>query len=179
MKISFKLRVLGILTALLLTESVAYAAETSTAKVEGSNRVKNKLGSYLAISEPAPTAIGVNLAYNVTDFLKASVGYGNISVSLGSYEASASTFGFGVRGMIPNWDFTPTLGIHYGHVSYAGQGLEVGGFTESGGHIYASLGFDWQTATGFNLNGGYRQSFKSGIGGGIYLGAGWFVNWLG
>ena len=55
----------------------------------------------------------------------------------------------------------------------------MGGFTQSGGHIYTNIGFDWQTSFGMNLAAGYNYSFRSGIGGGVYLNAGWFVNWLG
>lgn len=168
-------KVLGLLLLVSLTETTAFAAQTTVDTVE-SARTSKKLGMYLGIGDPCPTVLGINLAYNVTDFLKASVGYGSISV-LG---ASAKTLGAGIRGLVPGWNVSPTVGLHWAHVSYDGPGIiEVGGFKESSSHIYTTLGVDWQTGAGFNLNGGYHYSFKSGIGGGIYLGAGWFVNWLG
>ncbi len=184
-----KFKVIGIVLGLLLTETSGFAAEqaASTEKLE-SSRMKNKMGSYLSIAEPVPSVIGVNLAYNITDFLRATAGYGKVSVTSsisfsGSSavvnEATATTIGMGLKGFVPGWDFSPTAGLHFANISYSGaSGLEIGGFKESGSHLYTSIGFDWQAENGLNINGGYRHSFKSGIGGGFYLGAGWFVNWL-
>lgn len=186
MKLKFTL--LAVLMGVFLPHGNAYAA-TGESETDVSNRSQKRLGMYLAVKDPDPAILGINLAYNITDFLRASAGYGKITVTSGvslsqngtltTTEASASTFGFGVKGMMPGWNFTPTVGLHFATISYSGTGLEVGGFKESGSHLYGTAGFDWQTKVGFNLNGGFRYSFKSGIGGGIYLGAGWFVNWLG
>lgn len=183
----YRITLVGLsLLGLALFGRSGFAAESAS---QTSARVKNKLGSYLAINEPSPTIIGVNLAYNPTDFLRISAGYGKISVTTGisisaggnleATEASASTFGLGVRGFVPGWDLSPTVGLHYGLITYSGTGLEVGGFTESGGHMYVTMGADWQTDMGLNVSLGYKHSFKSGIGGGFYLGAGWFTNLLG
>lgn len=167
----------------LLLAGAAFGGEAGTS----SHRMNRRAGMYLSYGDPYPTVIGVNAAYSVTDFLKAQLGFGKISVASGIdfttgavTEASATTIGLGVKGMVPGWNFTPTVGLHWAHVSYSGAGLlKVGGFQDSGSHVYGSLGFDWQTAAEFNLTGGYQFSFKSGIGGGVYLGAGWFVDWLG
>lgn len=173
------LATVALLVGFVSTGYAATAPAGKTTSTEVSNRVKNSLGAYLGIGEPSPTLIGLNVAYNVTDFLRVGAGYGSLKFQMGSVEASASTFGFGVRGMMPGWNLTPTVGLHFAHVSYTGDRiLDVGGFTESGSHLYGSIGADWQTEGGFNLNAGYRYSFKSGIGGGAYLGAGWFVDWL-
>lgn len=184
-------RLLALSVLLLLADASAYASNGSN-KIETttSSRSAKRLGAYLGIGEPAPTLIGINLAYNVTDFLRASAGYGSLSVatslsfgsdgSLTANEASAKTFGVGVRGLVPGWSVSPTVGLHFAHVSYSGAGgLTVGGFQESGSHIYGSLGVDWQASFGLNLSAGYNYSFKSGIGGSAYLNAGWFVDWLG
>jgi hypothetical protein len=170
---------LTILTVLFLSESAAFADNSSVEQVQTSDRMKNRLGTYLGVAEPAPGLLGANVAYNVTDFLKASLGFGRISITSGTAEASATTVGAGVRALVPGWNVTPTAGLHYGHVFYSGTGmLAAGGFDQSGGHVYGSVGVDWQTPGGFNLNGGLRQSFRSGVGGGIYLGIGKYVNWL-
>lgn len=174
--------------AFLSFETNGYSA-TGESTESVSPRAKNKLGGYLSISEPSPTLVGLNVGYNVTDYLRASAGYGRLAVtsslSIGSdgeitgTEASATTLGFGVRGFVPGWALSPTAGLHFAHVAYGGEGLEVGGFKESGSHLYLTAGFDWQMDSGLNFGGGYRYSFKSGIGGGLYLSAGWFVDWLG
>jgi hypothetical protein len=162
-------------------------ADVGGATSNESYRMARRAGMYLAYGDPYPTIIGVGAAYQVTDFLKAQVGFGKVSAVTGSIsaagitvgEASATTVGFGVKGTVPGWNFTPTVGLHFAHLIYSGTGIEVGGFTQSGSHVYTSFGFDWQLQSGFNLSGGYQHSFKSGIGGGIFLGAGWFVDWLG
>ncbi len=161
---------------------------STTAAPDVSNRMKNRLGAYLAFREPAPTIIGLNLAYNPFDFLRVSAGYGKLTVtsSISCYnnnctttEASATTLGFGARAFVPGWSFSPSVGLHYGHVSYDGEGLEVGGFTESGGHIYTTLGVDWQAKGGFNGSLGYQRSLKGDVGGAVYLSAGWFFGFAG
>ncbi len=153
-----------------------------------SYRMARRAGMYVAYGDPYPTVLGVGVAYQLTDFLRAQAGFGKISVTNGitisasgitTQESSATTVGLGLKGMVPGWNFTPTVGLHFSHLSYSSSGISVGGFTESGSHVYTSLGFDWQAQGGFNLTGGYQLSFKSGIGGGLYLGAGWFVDWLG
>ncbi len=174
-----------------LIAGAAFGAEKQAAKNESneSYRMSRRAGMYLAYGDPYPTVLGVGAAYQITDFLRAQAGFGKISVTTGinisgngitTTEATATTFGVGLKGMVPGWNFTPTVGMHFSTLSYSGTGgLSVGGFTQSGSHIYTSLGFDWQTQQGFNLTGGYQLSFKSGVGGGLYLGAGWFVDWLG
>lgn len=174
-----------------LIASSAFAAPAGSKTVNESTdsaRMSRRTGMYLAYGDPYPTVLGVGAAYQITDFLRAQAGFGKISVTTGisigasgitTTEASATTFGLGLKGMVPGWNFTPTVGLHFAHLSYSGTGLSVGGFTNSGSHVYTSIGFDWQTQAGFNLTGGYQLSFKSGIGGGLYLGAGWFVDWLG
>lgn len=173
----------AVLTALVLTAWAflpnAYGATEGVVSTEVSHRVKNSLGAYIGIHDPSPAILGVNFAYNPTDFLRLSAGYGSMKMGIGEYEASAHTIGAGVKGMVPGWNITPTVGMHFAHVAYSGDFLLTNdGFNESGSHLYGTIGGDWQTESGFNLNIGYRHSFKAGVGGGAYLGAGWFVDWL-
>jgi hypothetical protein len=157
----------------------AMAQETVVEKTE-SHRTTKKLGSYLAVHDPAPAIVGINLAYNLTDFLRVSAGYGQLSVGVGALEASATTIGAGVTALVPGWSVSPAVGLKFASVIYSGNlGLDLGGFKESGSHVYGSLGVDWQASGGFNLAAGYNYSFKSGIGGSVYVAAGWFVDWLG
>jgi hypothetical protein len=163
----------------LASGSAFAAAKEKEAVSQDSHRMSRRAGMYLAYGDPYPTVLGISAAYQITDYLKASAGFGQLGVSVGAFEASTTTIGVGLKGMVPGWNLTPTVGLHFAHVSHTGGGFAVGGFTDSGAHVYTSFGFDWQTKAGFNLNGGYQLSFKSGIGGGLYLGAGWFVDWLG
>ena len=145
-----------------------------------SNRMKHKLGVHLGlIGDPFPTLIGFNVNYNVLDFLRATAGYGSISVTSGGGELTATTIGLGVRGMVPDWNFTPVVGLSWATVSVSvtgGATGDVGGFSGSGSHLYATFGVDWQTGAGFNVGAGYNLSLASGVGGLPYLNLGWYFS---
>lgn len=169
------------------TATSVFAMEAGTSLTSApSNRSAKKLGVYLGYGEPAPTVLGINVAYNLADFVRLRAGYGKLSsgtsVSVGGQtfdlgEASTTTLGAGARFSVPGWNLTPTAGIHFANVSYTGNGLTtVGGFNESGSHVYSTLGVDWQAQSGFNAGLGYQFSFKSGADNGLYLNAGWFFD---
>ncbi|MEK6705184.1 MAG: hypothetical protein AABZ06_05300 [Bdellovibrionota bacterium] len=156
-----------------------------------SNRMKNKIGAHIGLlGDPFPTLVGFNLNYNVLDFLRATAGYGSISAStsatVGSTTTSstltATTIGVGARAFVPGWNFSPVLGLSWANVSISATGTvsttTVGGFGVSASHLYASIGFDWQTDGGFNLGGGYNLSLKSGVGGLPYINLGWYFDFL-
>lgn len=164
---------LGLLVVFLLTGML-------TQDLQGqSNRMKNRLGFHLGlIGDPFPTLIGGNVNYNIMDFLRATAGYGSFSVAGTGGDISASTFGAGVRAMLPDWNFSPVVGLSWATVSvtFSGTGVlgDIGGFTGSASHMYATFGIDWQTGMGFNLGAGYNYSLKSGVGGLPYLNLGWY-----
>jgi hypothetical protein len=169
-----------------LTITKAEATNNSTSTTVESNRMKNRAGAYLGLlGDPYPTLVGVNLAYNVFDFMRVSAGFGKISASasFGSTEvsSSATTIGGTVRFMVPNWSLTPTAGLGFSHVSIsddAGVTVSVKNFTESASHLYGNFGFDWQSSGGFNVGAGYNYSFKSGIGGAVYVNLGWYFDFI-
>ena len=169
--------------------AVAFAAENeSTASAGLSNRMNNKLGAFVGIvGDPYPSILGVNVGYNVTDFMRASLGYGSIEVTTGmsvngSSVATTSTkvtsVGAGLTGFMPGWNLSPTAGLHITNVSTEGDGeIEVQGFQGNGTLLYGSLGLDWQAGSGFNLAAGYNVPFGKGAGG-LYASAGWFFDVL-
>jgi hypothetical protein len=157
---------------------------------EVSNRMGHRLGLYLGVGEPAPALLGMNAAYNVTDFFRASAGFGKVSAvsgisidgsgSMATTESSATTVGFGGKLFVPGWNISPTAGLGFAHLSYSGTPgfFSVGGFKESGNHVYASLGADYQAKSGFNAGLGLTQSFRSDVGTHFTVTAGWYVDWL-
>ncbi len=167
-------RLLGpVLVAILIIGIVGETAEAQ------SNRSKKKLGVHIGLlGDPFPTLIGGNVNYNVTDWARATVGYGSVTATVGTGELTASTFGFGGRFMVPDWNLTPVVGISWATVSVTASapGLvgDVGGFSGSGSHLYATFGFDWQTGAGFNVGAGYNLSLQSGVGGLPYVNLGWY-----
>ena len=170
----------AVFVLLILIPTVLFGQDS-----EQSNRMKNRLGVHAGLlGDPFPTLVGGNVNYNVTDFARVTAGYGSISVSVSgtgtSGELTASTFGAGVRCMVPGWNFSPVAGISWATVSVtvSGTGVigTVGGFGASASHMYATFGFDWQTGAGFNLGAGYNLSLKSGVGGLPYINLGWYFS---
>ncbi len=144
-----------------------------------SNRVNDRFGLHLGLlGDPFPTLVGINVNYNALDWLRATAGYGSITVSVTGGELTASTLGAGVRAMVPNWNFTPVLGMSVATVTVSATGAgvsgDVGGFAVSASHFYATIGFDYQAKIGFNIGAGYNVSLKSGVGGLPYVNLGWY-----
>jgi len=144
-----------------------------------SNRMKNQIGFHIGLlGDPFPTLVGFNANYNAMDWVRVTAGYGSISADVTGGTLKATTFGFGARFFVPDWNFTPVGGISWATVSVtvSGTGVigDVGGFSGSGSHLYATIGFDWQTGMGFSFGGGYNVSLKSDVGGLPYINLGWY-----
>lgn len=144
-----------------------------------SSRSEKKIGLHIGLlGDPFPTLIGFNANYNVTNWLRVTAGYGSVTASVTGGELKATTIGGGVRLFVPDWNFSPVGGISFASVSVSASGTgvvgDVGGFSGSASHMYATIGFDWQTGMGFNLGAGYNLSLKSGVGGLPYVNLGWY-----
>ena len=154
----------------------------STETVSSSNRMLRRAGVYLGlIGDPFPTIVGVNLAYNAFDFARFTAGIGKISASIGATEASATTLGATSKFFVPGWNLSPVAGLGFSYVSVSqtgGSKITVSNFNDSAAHVYATIGVDWQAASGFNIGAGYNVSFKSGVGGLPYLNLGWYFDFI-
>lgn len=159
-------------------------ANGATEKVEEtmSNRMRNRAGGYVGIlGDPFPTLVGLNLAYNVLDFMRATAGLGQVSATVGDAEATATTIGAGARFFVPGWSFSPVAGVSAAYVNVSqkgGMSITVKNFEESGMHLYGSLGVDFQSEGGFNIGAGYNVSLRSGIGGLPYINLGWYFDFI-
>lgn len=169
--------------ALALTATQAFAAGVSTTKIEASHRAEKPWGLSLAIGNPHPALAGVVGSYNINDWSRAEIGYGSIKVTSGwSFDesgmhertASADTLGAGYKIFMPGWNFSPTAGVHLAHLKYSGDGeLEVQGYKKSGTYASASLGADWLSEGGYNVNFGTNIALGGGSGG-AYFGVGYY-----
>jgi hypothetical protein len=144
-----------------------------------SNRMNHKFGLHLGLlGDPFPTLLGLNLDYNLIDWARVTAGYGSVSADVTGGKLTATTFGAGVRAMVPNWNVTPVVGLSFASVSVSATGTavsgDVGGFSASASHLYATFGLDYQAGIGFNVGLGYNVSLKSGVGGLPYINLGWF-----
>lgn len=150
----------------------AVAAAPAATPAPGSNRATKKYGMYMGfIGDPFPTIWGLNAAFNGTDFMRATAGYGQI--------ASIKTFGFGAKFMVPKRNLSPVVGINWAKVTVKIDDLDeddddVEGFEDSGDHFYINAGIDWTSKGGLNLGGGYNFSLKADVGGIPYINVGAF-----
>lgn len=172
--------------AVLTYCSVALASTepaTSYADAEKlSHRSEKKLGGYLGLlGDPAPTLVGLNVAYNLTDYMRASVGFGRVSTGatiqmqgseIQTEESSMTTIGLGTKFMMPGWSLTPVLGLGYSHVFMSG--MESSDFKAN--NLYMTVGADWQTKGGFNLGLGLNKGLTSGAPTAPYVNLGWFFD---
>ncbi len=140
------------------------AGSQSVTETPESNRTSQRFGAYLSVlGDPAPNLIGINGAYNVTDYMRVNVGFGHTSVSAGTDTASLTTFGAGAKFMMPDWNLTPVLGANLSYAIFSGSGdMSVGGLTATGLVPYLSVGADWQAKSGFNAGLGMNVAIGNG-----------------
>jgi len=168
----------------LLLASFAQAAETtSTLETEGrlttkvSNRLAKKTGITTGFGSPFPSLLGLNVNYNVKDWLRANVGYGEISVSTFDSSAKVTTLGAGADALVPGWNLSPIAGLRVSKVdvsSSGGASVSVQGVEESTTLLYAQAGLDWQAQGGFNIGAGQVVGLSGGEASGSYLNLGWY-----
>jgi len=162
----------------LMMASVAQAEINKEMRTEmPSNRASKKIGITTGFGNPFPSILGINANYHLNDFLKASVGYGEISVSSFESTAKVTTMGAGVDAFVPGWSFSPTAGLHASKVDVSNSGgaeLSVQGIEESTTMTYAQAGLDWQSQGGFNIGLGQVVGLSGGKGSGSYLNLGWY-----
>ncbi|MGE0617110.1 MAG: hypothetical protein AB7P04_15885, partial [Bacteriovoracia bacterium] len=131
----------------------------------GSARNSKRFGIYASLlGEPFPALYGFNLGYNVIDVFRFHAGYGMASTTSGNASISLKTIGFGVKAMVPGWNFTPVVGFGYSIATLTltgnTSGLDIGGFSASGNTMSVSFGIDWQTEYGLNFGLGYIKGLQ-------------------
>ena len=144
------------------------------------HRATKRYGAYLGIlGDPHPTVVGVNIAYNVLDYLRASIGFGKISVSsIGSSsdgfaveDTSITTIGAAAKFLVPGWNLSPSATLGYSHLSFGGLLADSDYKTNN---IYFGAGGDWQSETGFNVGVGLNVSMNGAAPTAPYLNLGMF-----
>lgn len=179
---------IAVLSALIaLSHSSAQAeplhAGQSSSAFAGENRIAHRLGAYVGIlGDPHPTVAGINFAYNVNEFMRASVGFGKVSVSSGvtvsgggfsisTEDQSMTTLGAAVKFLMPNWNLSPAVTVGYSHVSID-EGIQLADYKTN--NIYLGLGADWQAENGFNFGAGMNLSMNSAAPSAPYINVGMF-----
>ena len=172
-----------LITVLLILPSMVRASEnnnqTQTQVNLTENRMLKRFGAYLGIlGDPHPTLVGFNVAYNVNDYLRASVGFGKVTVSSidltgssGITDTSLTTIGAAAKFLMPGWNLSPSATLGYSHIAFDGV-LADNDYKSS--NLYFGVGGDWQAASGFNLGAGLNVSINGGAPTAPYMNVGMF-----
>jgi len=123
-------------------------------------------------NDPMVSDYGICAAYNATNYLRltGSVGYLNetivttttsngISTTSDSPGESGVALGFGVKALMPHWEFSPVIGLNFSETFVNLPPYEAFFYIPNGAGggnynlflIYTNVGFDYQTKGGFNL----------------------------
>jgi hypothetical protein len=139
-----------------------------------SSRHFHPLGAYASLwGDPYPSNLGVNIAYNVEDFVRINVGVGSNTPGT---NFKIDTVGAGVKLFVPTWSLSPSVGFNIANSSGNSSNQKaVFGFDPSGTRAYVNAGFDWQTNVGLYFAAGYAQSLRNGEGGSFYANGGIFL----
>jgi hypothetical protein len=149
-------------------------------------RSEKRIGAYLGLlGDPHPTLAGFNVAYNLNDMMRASVGMGKISAgasvsvndeAITAEETSMTTIGAALKFMVPGWNLTPSGSLGYSHVSMSstnGGGFELLDYKAN--NFYVGLGGDFQAENGFNVGLGLNVSVNGAAPTAPYINLGYFL----
>lgn len=163
---------------LVITSSLAHA----------NNREVHRFGVYGSlIGEPYISIVGVNVGINPTAFMRVIAGFGQWTPTFtytdGTKEqVRITTYGFGAKFMLPEANFTPFIGIHYGNMSFShvNKTISTGTYGYGGeasiSFPYVSVGLDWTASTGFYFAAGFSKPIGvlAHVQGLPFLSIGWF-----
>ena len=167
-----------LLTVLLGFQSQA-AQETRT-----SAKPKRAIGTYVGLGNPFPSILGVNAAYNVTNNIRAEIGYGEVEVTTSlsfngaefvSETTKATTYAVGGDYLFTDWAVRPLLGARIGYFDITGDGeFSVQGVDKSTFLSYLTAGFDYISGGGYYFGAGLNQAFVGASTSNFYANVGYF-----
>lgn len=145
--------------ALAAFESRAQRTASSERSLDLSVREENRYGLALGVLETYGTLASLSFHYNAFEFLQYTCSYGFVPSSILSFESegdslnSPKIWGFALRAraFVPDWKFTPYLGV--GRTWWGASGeydSKVGSLSISSWTTH--FGFAWFTRMGFYLD---------------------------
>jgi hypothetical protein len=148
----------------LLAASLLSLTEPASAGI----RSVRRLGLYGALAgDPSPSLLGINVGFNLADFLQIHGGYGSTALGI----INGTTVGAGAKLFIPDWNFSPTVGATYSLFKGDFLGLVA---IDSTACTTVQFGFDWQTGYGLYFGFGGTMAATTGGTATPYIQLGWF-----
>jgi len=143
-----------------------------------------QFGSYLAIGNPYPSLLGLNAAYQPTNDIRVSAGYGEVEVTSSvSFTANgfeekkvkAQSYAAGGEYLFLSTAIRPVVGARLGYFTVSGDGkIDLQGFKKNTFHGYSNIGVDWLAQGGFNMGTGLNVALFGSTGASFYLNMGYF-----
>ena len=154
------------------------------ATASGDHRMEKRFGLVIGlISDPFISDIGISADYNLNHYLRLTGSLGFL-YSPGSAQATyvngtetssngltitGTSFGLGVKALVPGWEFSPVIGLNLADTSLnLPPGFEIynisNGTTSNTYNlfwIYTNIGFDYQAKDGFDLGFGFDMSLNN------------------
>jgi hypothetical protein len=170
-----------------LISIITQSFQPSLAKAESEAREEHKFGIYGSLlGDPYLSLTGINLAYNLTSFMRLTAGYGQASVTGITLDAlttpttiTVTSIGGGLKLFLPHSSFSPVAGFNYSSATVSISGTPDGtssfyGLSAAASIMYANFGIDWQTHYGLDIGLGYNLPITAGLLGIPYFNLGWF-----
>lgn len=125
---------------------------TSASVPSGSARMSHRIGVYASLLSEPMGLLGVNAAYNVTDFLRLSAGFGITPGTSGT----AVSMGTGVKLLVPGWSVSPMVGANFSFITATASTGTGSTMTGSGVVLFPTAGIDVTMDSGFHLGAGVQ-----------------------
>lgn len=137
-------------------------------------RTEKRWGVFAGLlSEPAPSLWSINGAWNATDFLQLTVGYGQFT----HYAMQVHSFHAGAKVLVPTWSLSPYLGFNAGSLTSNSRFVVQGQTINPSGLpviLTVKAGLEWLSPSGFLIGAAYNVAITGPFAGtgspGIYAG---------
>ncbi len=142
----------------------------------GDHRMERQFGLVLGlISDPFISEFGFSADYNVAHSLRLTGSLGFLYIpnsaqatyvngtetSSGGATLAGTSFGFGVKALVPGWEFSPVIGLNLAQTSlYIPPIFGTTGSSYNLLLIYANAGFDYQAKDGFDFGFGFDEALN-------------------
>lgn len=167
-----------------LAISVQATAATGSTSTELKERSMPQIGVGISIGNPYPSILGLTGSVQITEDLRARVGYGEVEVTsslsftdqgLTSQTTKAQSYSAGAEYLFLDTKVRGVAGAHLAYFNVSGEGtFSLQGMSESTAFMYSNLGLDWVSRSGFNLGAGMNVAYLGASGTGFYINTGWF-----
>lgn len=157
-----------------VTQSIQESGSVLSLSGKPSMRSERRWGIFAGLlSEPAPSLWSINGAWNASDFLQVTAGYGQFTY----YAMQVHSFHAGAKLLVPTWNLSPYLGFNAGSLTSNSRFVVQGQTIDPSGLpviLTLKAGLEWLSPSGFLVGAAYNIAITGPFAGtgspGIYAG---------